>query len=175
MLSPPLTPPKGFRAAGNVEWAEFRFEGPWGPNSPRGSTPARQAGLAYERRVHRHLRESYSSGILYAPGQWIEFREQGFRQSRWAQPDGLLLDLDNGLVVIVEIKLRHTERAWWWLRQLYAPLLRSIFPPAWRFAYLEVTRYYDPEVHWPEAIRLVKHPHFLVESQCGVHIWTGRT
>lgn len=159
-----------------MAWAEFRDEGPF--PTPRRVRGAKAAGLAYERKVHRHLREVYSpeaGGPLYAPAQWIEFVERGSTsRRRWAQPDGLLVNLDKGLVTIVETKLRHTDRAWWWLRQIYLPLLRHIFPAGWTFALLEVVRYYDPAVHFPEPTKLVKYPDRLCEGQFGVHIWSGR-
>lgn len=173
-------PPDGFQAAGDVEWAELSWTSPWGAGAdPRPSKGARAAGLAYERKVHRHFGALFAAergaGTLYAPAQWIRFRSYGSRRIRWAQPDGLLLDFGRGLVTVVEVKLKHTSRTWWWVRQLYTPLLRYIFPAAWHFAWLEVVRFYEPDVAWPEgsaALRMVREPTALRAGQFGCHIYT---
>lgn len=178
MSGPLFPPPKGFRpvTASRLQWAELRWEGPFGPSTFEPRTDAvRAAGRRYERKVHRRLGEVYgatSLGPLYTPGQWIEFRERGQSRNRWAQPDGLLLDLSRGLLTIVEVKLRHMVKAWWWLRHIYQPLLSFIFP-SWGIALLEVVRYYDPCVTWPEDVRLVREPDLLRAGQCGCHIWNG--
>lgn len=131
--------------------------------------------MAYERRVHRHLQHIFDTApTLYLPAQWIAFRARGAPQLRWAQPDGLLIDLTRGLIVIVEIKLRHMDKAWWWCRQLYEPLLTALFPSSWTFACLEVTRSFDPEVVWPEPLHMVRSPDLLRAGQFGCHIWGGR-
>lgn len=160
-----------------LAWAELRWEGPWGQEPQRGGGAVKAAGRRYERKVHCRLGSMYSpesslDGALYTPAQWIEFRERGQSRSRWAQPDGLLLNLSRGLLVVVEVKLRHVVTAWWWLRGIYGPLLHFLFPK-WTIAYLEVVRYYDPAVRWPEPIRLVREPSLVREGQFGVHIWSG--
>lgn len=131
--------------------------------------------MKYERKVHGYFGEWFgplSSGGLYAPAQWIEFGN-GSNHSRWAQPDGLLVDFNRGLLTVVEIKLRHMQKAWWWLRELYLPLITFLFGPSWSYSVLEVVRFYDPSVTWPEPIRMVKSPDLLRNGQFGVHIWNG--
>lgn len=161
-----------------MDWARFCWAGPWGEGGdPRPPSGAKAAGLAYERKVHRRFLTSFaggaSDGPLYCPAQWIEFRANGSPRHRWAQPDGLLVHVNLGLVVIVEAKLKHTIRSWWWTRKLYDPLLRRLFPPGWSFAWLEVCRYFEPGVEWPEPLRMVKDPASLREGQFGCHIWSG--
>jgi hypothetical protein len=171
-----LPRPSGFREVRHVSWAEFRWEGPWGEgDGPRPPAGARAAGLRYERKVHRRLLAAYGSesSALYLPAQWIIFREGSSPAARWAQPDGLLIDLGRGLVTIVEIKLRHMDKTWWWCRGLYEPLLRHLFPSGWSFACLEITRFYDPGIEWPEPLRLVREPDALRAGQFGCHIWSG--
>lgn len=142
--------PQGFRAARGVTWAEFSELGPYGTAQPVGHTEAQKIGLRYERCVHEELSRRYEGN--YGPSQWISFKcGRGF-DVRWAQPDGLLLNFDAALICIVEIKIRHSERAWWQLRQLYEPLVSFLFP-SWRVALCEVCRSYDPAVAWPEPVR----------------------
>lgn len=174
---PPVFPrPEGFRPVNPnaLSWARFEFTGPFLGPPPR-QTGARAAGLRYERKAHRGLADAFppeGGGPIYAAGQWIAFAERG-GPKRWAQPDGMLLDFSRGLITIVEIKLRHMQRAWWWLRELYEPLIRFIFPKEWAFACLEVVRYYDPAVSWPEPLRLARSPADLSPGQFGCHIWSG--
>lgn len=65
------------------------------------------------------------------------------------------------------------DKAWWWLRKIYEPLIRFLFPLGWGIACLEVVRFYDPEIGFPEPLRLVREPDLLRAGQFGVHIWSG--
>lgn len=106
-------------------------------------TGAQLAGLAYEAKVQEHLLRSYGDSYIVSP--WFEYRLLGEGKARWCQADGLLLDLDRGKIVVVEVKLKHTRRAEDQLFTLYIPVLTRMFPPhLWDLCALEVVRYFDP-------------------------------
>lgn len=179
MNRPLFLPPKGFRPSDLVIEAEFTK----GPNfasvQPRLHAAA-QRGINYERKVHRHLRELFSperGAQLYAPAHWIAFRtsDPTDRSLRFAQPDGLLLDLDRSLIIIIEVKLRHMQSAWWGLRRLYEPLIRKLFGSRWSYAVCEVVGWYDPAVFWPEPYSMVRDPSFLRRNEFGVMILSDKT
>lgn len=130
---------------------------------------AQKLGIRYERRAHAHFAEAFPG--RYGAGQWIAFRERRSGKVRYAQPDGLVVDYERGLLTLLEMKLRHTDRAWWALRYVYEPLFSFLFP-SWRVACCEVVRWYDPAVPWPEAYRRVASPSFLDGGEIGVHIWS---
>lgn len=92
---------------------------------------------------------------------------------RWAQPDGVLLNYATGVLTIFEMKIRHTEAAWWALRYLYEPLFTHLFP-SWQIASCEVVHWFDPSVPWPEAYRRLPDPSTLRPGEIGVHIWSAR-
>lgn len=127
--------------------------------------------MRYERKCHTHFLQMYPG---YGASQWIKFCEQTGRVLRWAQPDGLLIDYRAGLITILEMKIRHTENAWWALRHLYEPLIGFLFGPSWRVASCEVVRWFDPAVPWPEPYRRVAEPALLRPGELGVHIWDAR-
>lgn len=104
------------------------------------------------------------------PSPWFVFAQEGYSRPRWCQPDGLLLDLYAGRIVIVEIKYQHTPDAWWQVRQLYQPVVRSAFGPDWDIRACEVVKWYDPAIGFPEPVALAKDP-ALVRDTFGVHIW----
>lgn len=176
-MSPYLFPrPKGFRPSDLATIVEFSDGLEFFNGNPRLKGNAGR-GMKYERQTHQHLMERFPplpSSPMYLPSRWIRFRTSDPRERdwRWAQPDGLLLDLDRSLVTIIEVKLRHNQGAWWGLRRLYEPLIRKMFGPRWSFAVCEVCRWYDPAVPWPEPFTLVRNPAALKPGEFGVHILT---
>jgi hypothetical protein len=129
-------------------------------------------GIRYERKVHTAFQQIYSPegrGALYAPAMWIRYVDNSRR--KYAQPDGLLLDLRRSFITIVEIKLKHTIAAWFWLRELYEPLIRKIFGSRWKFAVCEVVKWFDSGISWPEPLRMTADPSALMANEFGVHIW----
>lgn len=160
--SPPA--PQAFRPAGNVLAAEF-----CSPPALRKKryTGRRLAGIRYEKKVHEYLLSFY--GDRYLPSPWLKFFAEG--KWRWCQPDGLLLDLIRGKIVIVEVKYQHTSDAWWQVQHLYLPVLQKIFPEKlWGFEFCEVVKWYDPDTPFPVKTVLAQevcmpHPAFKV------HIW----
>lgn len=167
MLAPA---PKGFRAAKGVQWAKFTDKNPPFTAHNRRPTGRRLAGIKYERRVHEHMLKAYDT---YIPGPWAYFL--GADGVRWCQVDGLMVDVEAGIITIVEIKYQHTTDAWWQVRKLYEPVLAAIFPPElWSFRMLEIVKWFDPAVPWPEPFRLLEHPEritTLPANTTGVHIW----
>jgi hypothetical protein len=156
--------PAHFRSAEGVTWAEFSPIGPFGTQAPVPQTEAQRIGLRYERKVHEHFSRRFSN---YGASQWISYKcGKGF-DVRWAQPDGLMLDMEKGQVTIIEIKIRHTERAWWQLRQLYEPLVKFLFPQ-WTIGLCEVCRTFDPAVAWPEPFHFTP-PNNVQPGQLAVY------
>jgi hypothetical protein len=92
---------------------------------------------------------------------------------RWCQTDGLLFDVDRGLITLVECKYQHTSDAWWQLKMLYLPVLRTIFP-GWEFATVEVVKWYDPATKIPEPVFLLPDVGAAQPGKFNVHIWNPR-
>lgn len=178
MVKPIFLPPRNFKPADlarSAEWCESPFNG-----SPRRTNNAAAAeGLRYERKAHGALQARFSpdrGDVFYCPSRWIRFRTSDPRetQDRYAQPDGFIVDFPRGLVTICEMKLKHTQAAWWGLRRLYEPLFRLLFGPSWSFAVCEVVAWYDPAINWPEPFKLHRDPSALRPGEFGVHILSWR-
>ena len=97
--------------------------------------------MAFEQRVVDVLSAIY--GVAFEPAPTIRYRRHGVPQS--AILDGLLR-LPNETVVI-EVKLRHTERVWEQLIERYGPLVRQL--EAGRVRLVEICRSFDPAVAIP--------------------------
>lgn len=162
--------PKRFEQVKDLAWAELTPIGPFGPGAPQPQTEAQKQGLRYERKAHQHFSTIFPG--RYGGGQWITFREKHSGRVRWAQPDGLIVDYRRELIIILEMKIRHGDYAWWTLRYLYEPLVEFLFP-SWRVACCEVVRWFDPAVPWPEPFRRVSDPSLLRPGEIGVHIWNS--
>lgn len=179
MSRPIFLPPKGFRPSDLVVEASFCRSPAFASQPSKGNNPSAIRGLNYERKVHNHLSSVFNperGSQLYVPAHWITFRtsDPTERGPRYAQPDGLLVDLDRSLVVIVEIKLRHMQSAWWGLRRLYEPLIRKIFGNKWSFAVCEIVDWYDPAVFWPEPYSMCRDPSMLRRNEFGVMILSSK-
>jgi hypothetical protein len=124
----------------------------------------------YERRVHTHFISEY--GNRYVPNPWLIYSVHGDARLRWAQPDALLIDVDTGLIVLVEMKYQHCTEAYWQMLGKYIPLLERIFPEnLWKFATVEVVKWYDCSVRFPASITLRKSIDAVRPGEFGVHIW----
>jgi hypothetical protein len=157
-------PPQHFHPARDILHAEFSPP----PQLKRHRyTGRRLQGIRYERAVHEYLEFRYGDKYLSSP--WLKFFSDG--KWRWCQPDGLLIDLEGGRLIIVEVKYQHTPDAWWQVRHLYQPVLEHMLPRAlWTYEVCEVVKWYDPAVVFPERVVLagevdMKHKDFKV------HIW----
>lgn len=167
-LSPP---PLDFKFVEKILWAELSPVGPpvrrdW---YPKGS--AKLAGISYERKVHAYLRTRYP--LNYGPMQWIRYIEAGCNRTLWRQPDGLYLDLHRGLIIIVEVKLKHVTESWWKMRYVYEPLVRHIFGPDFKYAIVEVCRWRDANIQWPEPSVRVTDLSLMQPREAGIHVWEG--
>jgi len=166
----PATPPN-FKPVGKVRWARLAL-GPPPFATSRRVTGRRLQGVRYERKVQDHLLTSFPD--KYVPSPWLYFSDEN--GVHWRQPDGLLIDTRGGKIIIVEVKYQHTTDAWWQMRRLYLPILEAIFPTAlWDYKMLEVVKWFDGTVGWPEPVRLLAHPLDALTipgNATGVHIWT---
>ena len=112
---------------------------------------------------------------MYVASPWFLFKEAGRETPRWCQPDGLLFLPYSGQIIIVECKLKHTSDAWWQLKMLYLPVIAKAFPEhLWKYGLCEVVRWYDPDVFFPEAIRLIPDVAKVGPKDFGVHICRGK-
>lgn len=169
---PRFQPPLDFLPVGRVTWARFADNPPAFILKARERTRGRKrAGVLYESRVHTYL---CKVSQYYLPGPWIVFSEEGSPRKRWSQPDGLIADFQLGHCTIVEIKLKHTERAWWQIRKQYEPLMRYIWSKGWEFSALEIAQYFDPHTPFPEPVVWVRAPDAVPSGKFGVHLFSGR-
>jgi len=163
-------PPKRFRPAGTILWAR---PSPTAPPFARGKmrrVGRRAQGMKYEKRGHEYFQGLY--GDFYISNPWFVFQEEETPAPRWCQPDALLFNPAQGKIHILEFKYQHTSDAWWQLRQLYFPVIRSLFPAhLWDIALCEVVKWYDPAVTFPENIVMAKEPNIVLAGRLGVHIW----
>lgn len=167
-----LYPPLDFLPVGRVSWAKFADNPPDFIVRARVHTRGRKrAGVLYEARVHEFLAEATQ---FYMPGPWIVFTEEGSARKRWSQPDALILDFVAGKCTIVEVKLKHTARAWWQIRHQYEPLIRKLLFRGWTFAALEIAQWFDPHTPYPEEIVWVDHPTAVPTDKFGVLRFSGR-
>lgn len=173
-ISPPRAPPpERLRPVRSIKWANHSLTIPEFAKKPvKNDTAARKAGRRYEDKVQDYLLTRYSKQYVASP--WLQFKDPtvpGF--SSWCQPDGWLIDMERGLITIVEIKLSHTAAAWWQIRHLYEPVTRFLFGKEWRYAACEVTRLHDPSVAFPETVTLTPDVSTLWSGAFGVHSWRG--
>lgn len=128
---------------------------------PRGR---KRQGVKYEAAGQALLADRF--GGAYLPSPWIRFTDSGGQH--WCQPDGLL-DTPHGLI-IVEFKYQHTLDAWQQLRLLYEPVVAALHPGR-PIAVLEIVKWYDCAVAFPEPVRLVADISKHQGRDFGVHIW----
>lgn len=161
-------PPARFRGVDKVDWACFTRQ----PDflRPHKHTGRRLAGVKYEGKVQEYLVKTFPES--YLPSPWLQFFYRG--SARWCQPDGLFLFPAKGEIIVTEVKYQHTSDAWWQLHHLYGPVLSAIFPrDEWKYSFLEVVKWYDPNVAFPCQVKMMASPLTpLGEGETGVHIWT---
>lgn len=164
-------PPRNFTAVQGLQWAIIVGDSPSFIKPKRKPTGRRLQGVKYEALVVDYVMKDFAH--CFVPGLWLKF--QAASGLKWCQPDGLLFDFQRGIITIVEVKYQHTTDAWWQMRRLYLPVLEKLFPPhLWKFRMLEIVKWYDPFVPWPEGIQLIPNlgrVHTLEENCTGVHIW----
>lgn len=137
---------------------------------PHKSTGAKREGELYEAKAHDYLGRVCPQ---YAPAPWLRVLSNTATPSpAFRQPDGIILDILAGKITIVEIKLRHTDKARQQLRLGYEPLVRRLFGETlWEFSCLEVVRWFDPHTFFGEPFRMVHDPAGVDPGHIGVHIY----
>lgn len=138
-----------------ISYARFVKKPDWLPRNEI-RTGAKAAGQRYERRVHAALLERYPQN--YVPGPWISYREDDISRVNFCQPDGLYIDIRKGLIVIIEVKLKHGRRAWEQLNDLYLPCIQHIFHD-FEVRLIEVVKWFDPAIRVPAKTLLCSDIH----------------
>lgn len=151
--APASQPPRMYLPQGEVQSAWRANEVPYAGARSRKS-PAQKAGLAYQKRIGKFLQPNPSIGCSWIvdAGSWFAFTDSSSSR-HYCQPDFLLLDTKNATCIIVEVKIRWTDAAWWQLERLYLPVLRRVYP---HLSLLRVCicRSYDPAIRAPEEVVL---------------------
>lgn len=128
----------------------------------------RAEGRRYERKVQEHFLATIPE---YVPSPWIKYQSTNRSRWQWCQPDGLIVDIKRGRIVVVEVKLKHTSDAWWQVRRLYTPVVSHLFGAEWQVEALEVVRWFDPFTAFPEQIEMCENPRGHWNGRFRVHIW----
>ena len=103
-------------------------------------------GLRYEAKVQKHFCEEF--GYEYIPGPWFRYTVRDRpKVINYAQPDGLLIQPERGVVTIVEIKYNHCAESYFQLVDKYLPLVMALFDKSlWVFPLVTVVKWY-PQSH----------------------------
>jgi hypothetical protein len=137
-----IPPPKWFNPIqGEIKGAHFTSAR---PPASRGTTAARRAGIAYEKRVLKFLEREFSSRLRRSPA--IGFYDDAGK--RLAIPDALLY-LDSDRIAILEIKISHRSDSFFQLNNLYRPLIERLVRPGVKVSCVEICRSFDPSVAYP--------------------------
>lgn len=156
---------KRFHLLEDIQSAHFCLKPPSFAGRQSAKRGAKADGLRYERKVQ----DLYGARPYYLPSPWILYVVAG--QPYWCQPDGLHFDILRGIITICEIKLKHTPDSQRQLRGVYEPVIRRMFPrPAWGVALVEVCKWYDPDIRYPEAHVMCEDPFAHSGTKIGVHI-----
>lgn len=152
-----------------VEWAAFSAVTPrFGGRKNHGRSPAQREGLRYEARAQDYLLQLYPD--TYVPSPWLTFRLRHEPMPRWCQPDGIIVDMETGRLIIIEIKLRHMAEAYTQVIGIYQPVLKKIFP-GWEMRHVEMVRWYDAGSYFPVPVQLISNIDLAPRGRFGVHIW----
>ena len=117
-IAPSTAPP--YRSVAPID-ARLEPRSPF-RDRPRRPSAAQKEGIRFESRVRAGL----LSGPEWRHGQWISYRNSSSPIRLWCQVDAF--SVDGSRLRIVEIKRRWCTEAIRQLRELYGPLLGSIFP-----------------------------------------------
>lgn len=156
-------PPANFKPIHGFQHARF-CEKPGFVTERRVGKGARADGIRYENKVQDYLVKRLPS---YMPSPWISFVIGN--KIRFCQPDGLNFMLRRGVIQIIEVKLRHTDRSYWQTEHLYRPLLKAMFPD-WTIHTTEVVKWYDNTTAFPCEHFLQRDLEDSRQDKYGVHI-----
>ncbi len=100
-------------------------------------------GLSFENRVQKFLqKEQLNSNWLFLKNRWFAYKTEGKHHWQYAEMDGIIIVPEELRVLIVEVKLKHSNLAYRQMNNLYRPILQHL-QPVWRVDMLEVVRYCD--------------------------------
>lgn len=164
-----LYPPRGFVPAKTVQKARFSEHLPRWVGEEVERTPNQKKGIAYESLVHEMLDSRY--GDAYQASPWLVYWEKDhLTVPRTCQPDGLLIDMQRGIITVVEVKLYNSVMAWWQLLWKYSPVVRQLLP-GFQLKYLEVVKFDDPAIVVPGEVFRVADPEEIPVDGYGVLTW----
>ena len=113
---------------------------------------AKYLGIKYEEKVQKLLLQEFKG--KYAPSPWFKYFDAGDEKLKYCQLDGVYVDVKRNLIVLVEMKLRHTQAAWWQLQRKYLPVLRHVYGEKYKYALVEVCKWYEGTEPFPVPISL---------------------
>lgn len=166
------------RLRGEVVEAEMLSGRPKFVNSGRRRRGRMGLGLRYEAKVQRHFLDGFDG---YMPGPWFKYTTSDEpKRINYAQPDGLLVNIEKGKITICEMKYTHCAEAYFQLVDKYLPIVRKFFnnseketdgdPQLWRFATVEVVYWFDCAVAFPTKPRLRERLEDVQTNELAVHI-----
>ena len=134
-----------------VEWATF-CSTPWFATGTPRHRGAKAKGLRYEARViDRVLRRLDENFWTPFDKTWLRYKLVG-KSPEVCQPDLFLLNHVTGRLIVIEIKLSRSQKAWYQLAK-YERVLQVIFPD-FQIAKLEIaSKVFAVDV--PEKVRVV--------------------
>lgn len=187
-----VEPPEGFQPAGTVTQASpttFNFA------KRRAETVSERQGLKYEKLALQALIDEIgrrNMEVDFYPHQGFVFHsaegagEEGTNSGRaeralgsnprYCQPDAIVVG--DREIVLVEIKLVHTRRAWFQLFQLYRPVVQRWTDlegigqgVEWR--HIEMCARHDPTQRIPGPLKQLdmQEDWYLDEDELGLIIW----
>lgn len=141
-------------------WADFNLAAQF----PRPRKGRKAEGLRYEKKVNDFLEGKYSSFIPNLPFEYYDRTGKHL-----CIPDGILFTHQG--VIVFEVKLTHTIKAYWELSTLYRPVIRLALRVPVRVA--EITRSYDPSAPFPGAQKPFQSVDAFLHSNAseGVILW----
>ena len=152
----------------DIAWAKGVGAPPFA-RKRRTSKGRKGQGNRYERKLSERLEDEFQE--RWVPGPWIQYQLLEGRTG-FAQPDGLIINLKEGKLTIVEAKYQHCVEAYFQLIGKYLPLAEVLFPKEmWEIAVVEVVKWFDPAVVFPGDVNMLPR---IGEAPCdkfNVHIW----
>ena len=131
---------------------------------------AKGVGLRYEAKVQDFLGAEFDG---YIPGPWFKYRTSDEpSRTNYAQPDGIIVDIERGQITICEMKYRHCAEAYFQLVDKYLPIVRKFFNNSeiWTYATVEIVHWYDCAVAFPTQVTLRDDVARVRPNELAVHV-----
>ena len=160
-----------------ISWAQFAPEPLTFADAPR-VTGARRQGVLYERKAQDYIamalsqRQVMNDSLIYIKSPWLCYKNKNVDKLFFCQPDGLIVELREKKLTIVEIKLQHTSETWYQVRKLYQPVVSAIYP-GFQIAALEIVKWLDPHIPFPETFKFCEDVLYFDVDKFGVHIFNN--